>query len=145
MALFVMFETVLVVNTHRQLLLIGLKWSPWALTRKIRNFRKLWKSFFFYFLQNISNGVTSLFRVIFYHSWRLKNQYETKKLKKCRQNHKYRKFCFWGVAKRGPEAKFSFVAKVLRKGGSVAKRGCCEKGYHRCIGLTISILTLSVP
>ena len=22
--------------------------------------------------------------------------------------------------------------KVLRKGGSVAKRGCCEKGYHRC-------------
>ena len=32
----------------------------------------------------------------------------------------------------GPEAKFSFVEKVLRKGGSVAKRGCCEKGYHRC-------------
>ena len=25
--------------------------------------------------------------------------------------------------KRGPEAKFSFVEKVLRKGGSVAKRG----------------------
>ena len=44
---------------------------------------------------------------------------------------------FSSVAKRGPEAKFSFAEKVLRKGGSVAKRGCCEKGYHRCINYRI--------
>ena len=40
---------------------------------------------------------------------------------------------FSGVLQKGGhEAKHKFVKKVLRKGSSVAKRGCCEKGDLRC-------------
>ena len=40
---------------------------------------------------------------------------------------------FSGVSKKGgPEAKHKFLKKVSKKGGSVQKRGCPKKGYHRC-------------